>query len=462
MPSHFQSPAPGNKALLYGLDEDPPLPAKFLAAAQHLLAIFASIATAPLLICLGMGLDAATTSYMISSALIISGVATWVQVHTLGRIGSGLLSVQGTSFTFVGPLIFISQTLADTHSQDEILGVIFGCTLVGALMLMLLSHCLTFLQRVVTTTVTGTAVIMLGLSLVMVTINNLLSEYQRLAEAGQAAWQIAAYALGVISVITLLSTRRSPWWRLSSIAIGLGLGCVAAAVAGQLILPVGDRSSDVFYPVPFLYPPAFHWGVFLSLVPIYLVTAAESVGDLTATSNLSRLPVAGNSYWRRIRNGVLGDGFNSLLAAVFCTFPNTTFSQNNGVIRLTGVASRHVGAWLAGMLVLLGFFPVLGSLFMALPKGVLYGATGLMFALVAWSGLQIILNAEPGKRTWLICSLAMAGGLLAAQAPALLPNLSPTLAMLLGFPVSSTTFLAIFLELLIPRSSPEQEASSAS
>ena len=159
---------------------------------------------------------------------------------------------------------------------------------------------------------------------------------------------------------------------------------------------------------------------------------------------------------------MLGDGFNSLLAAVFCTFPNTTFSQNNGVIRLTGVASRHVGAWLAGMLVLLGFFPVLGSLFMALPKGVLYGATGLMFALVAWSGLQIILNALPDRRTWLICALAMAGGLLATRIPVLLPDLSPTLAMLLGFPVSSSTLFAIILELLIPRSSPEQEASSAS
>lgn len=448
--------------LLFGLDDNPPAPAKFLAALQHLLAIFVSIITAPLLICLGMGLSAAETSYMISSALVISGVATFIQVRKVGPIGSGLLSIQGTSFTFIGPLIFAAQTMHDDYSSDELLGIIFGCTLAGAVMMMILSQFLHRLQRIITPTVTGTAVIMLGLSLVMVTVDNLMREYNSAIESGASAWLVPAYAVGVVAVILWLTTRNSPWLRLSAISIGLGAGYLVAWIIGQVDFSVMEGLPTFFYPQPLIYELGFEWSVFLSLLPIYLVTAAESIGDLTATSNLSGLPVRGPSYWQRIRNGVLGDGFNSMLAAIFNTFPNTTFSQNNGVIRLTGVASRHVGIWLAIMLIVMGTFPIMGGLFQAMPKGLLYGATVLMFALVGYSGLQIILTSNHNTRAWVIVAVSIVSGLLAMQVPNYVEGLPPTIAMLLGFPVSSSTICAIVLELLIPRQWLNQEASDAS
>jgi xanthine permease XanP len=448
--------------LLYGLEDNPPPIAKLLAALQHLLAIFVSIITAPLLICIGMGLDARETSYMISSALVISGVATFIQVRRFGRVGSGLLSIQGTSFTFIGPLIFAAHTMRDQYTTEQLLGVIFGCTMVGAVMMMVLSQFLDRLQRVVTPTVTGTAVMMLGLSLIMVTVNNLVFEYNQALETGRSAWLVPAYAVGVIALISWLALRPSPWLRLASISIGLGVGYLVAWFSGQVDFSPMTELPLFFYPQPFMYELGFDLGIFLSLLPIYLVTAAESIGDLTATSNLSKQPLSGEPYWRRIKGGVLGDGFNSLLAAVFNTFPNTTFSQNNGVIQLTGVASRHVGMWLAVMLVIMGTFPIMGGLFQVMPKGLLYGATLLMFALVGLSGYQILDNSNVDRRGWMIVIVSLVTGLAATQLPILITTMSPMLAMLLGFPVATTTMCAVLLELFTPVVRPLKDITDAS
>lgn len=448
--------------MLYGLEDNPPPLAKLLAALQHLLAIFLSIITAPLLICIGMGLEARETSYMISSALVISGVATYIQVRRFGRVGSGLLSIQGTSFTFIGPLIFAAHSLRDQYSTDQLLGIIFGCTMVGAVMMMVLSQFLHRLQRVVTPTVTGTTVMMLGLSLIMVTVDNLVFEYQQALAQGAAAWLVPAYAVGVIAVISLFATRSSPWLRLASISIGLGVGYLVAWWGGQVNFAAMQELPTFFIPRPLQYELGFNLGIFLSLLPIYLVTAAESIGDLTATSKLSGQPLIGEPYWRRIKGGVLGDGFNSLLAAMFNTFPNTTFSQNNGVIQLTGVASRHVGVWLAVMLVIMGMFPILGGLFQIMPKGLLYGATLLMFALVGVSGYQVLQSANPGRRSWFIVIASLVLGLVGMQLHAIIDGLSPMLVMLLGFPVATTTICAVLLELLLPKPTAASEAINVS
>ena len=121
------------------------------------------------------------------------------------------------------------------------------------------------------------------------------------------------------------------------------------------------------------------------------------------------------------------------------------------MIRLTGVASRSVGLWLAAMLVVMGLFPVLGGLFQVMPRGLLYGATLLMFALVGYSGVQIITAARGGRRAWGISLAAIAIGLVAMQLASLAEGLPPMLAMLLGFPVSTSTIAAIVLELIWPR-----------
>ena len=201
-------------------------------------------------------------------------------------------------------------------------------------------------------------------------------------------------------------------------------------------------------PMPFQL--GFDFVVLLLLMPVFLVTMTESVGDLTATASLSRQPISGPPYWLRIKGGVIGDGFNSIIAAFFGSFPNTTFSQNNGIIRLTGVASRYVGYFVAAMLIALGTVPAIGQLFQIIPGGVLYGATALMFFLITVTGWRILQGEEGAMSMLLVCSLiSMVLYFLPNVASAYGIYLAAELEMLLKFPVATGALCAIVWECLL-------------
>ena len=167
----------------------------------------------------------------------------------------------------------------------------------------------------------------------------------------------------------------------------------------------------------FNIPQPFKWGVrfdlasILGLAIVYLVTSIEASGDITANSMISGLSIDDESYHRRVRGGVLADGVNSAVAGVFNSFPNSIFAQNNGLIQLTGVASRYVGYFIAAMLLLLGLFPVVGMLFSTMPDPVLGGATLLMFGMVAAAGIRIIASQPIGRKETLVLALSFGAGL---------------------------------------------------
>jgi len=189
------------------------------------------------------------------------------------------------------------------------------------------------------------------------------------------------------------------------------------------------------------------------------VTATESVGDLTATSSLSAQPTKGPVYWQRIRGGLLGDALNTVIALIFATFPNTTFSQNNGVIKLTGIASRRVGYVVAILLIVFGLFPIIGGIFQAIPASVVYGSTLLMFFMVALAGVNLIRKDSPTPRNIAIVSFAVAAGIALS---AWIPKqewIHDYLKMFLAFPVSTGTFIALALELTIPRGHTQTDNS---
>lgn len=439
------------KKMLFGLNDKPPLPATLLAAFQHFLAIFVSIITAPLIISVGMGLSVKDTSYIISASLFVSGVATLIQVIRFGPLGAKMLCIQGTSFSFIGPLIFAAESLKGTLSQEEILGVIFGSAAVGGLTMMVVSQFLHKLNRIITPTVTGVAVVLLGVSLVLKTLENLMREYNHISEAGESLFSFFLLSGGVVIVILLLTRSVNPWIRLSAISIGIVLGYIYALFFGLIdFAPLGELPM-VFAPEVLRFPLGFDWGVYLALLPIYLVTLAESVGDLTATSILSGKSVTGESYWARVKRGVLADGFNSFLASMFSSYPNTTFSQNNGVIQLTGVASRYVGIFVAGFLIIFGMLPVIGGIFQVMPKALLYGATGLMFAMISVSGYRILSVNRSESRTWIIAGIAVVIALAVSFFSTTIDTLNPQLKMLLGFPVAVGTLVAIILEMIYPK-----------
>lgn len=433
--------------MLFGLHDRPGPTKALLAAVAHLLAIVASIATAPLLIARAIGLDTVTTTYVIASALMVSGLATAVQVKRLGPFGSGLLSVQGTSFAFIGVFAYAAGVLAENGvAAEAIVGTLLGSAAAGALVTVIAGAFIQHLGRVITQNVTGVAIFLLGISLVLTAYNNL----QFTLASASAALPVWLQVLTVLVVITVCATRTQAWLRLTAIPVGLVAGLVVAWLSGSFTTAVTFPGGiNLLQILPFGL--GFDFTVFLLLLPIYLVTMTESVGDLTATNMLSGEPMDGPPYWQRVRGGVMADGLNSMFAASLGTFPNTTFSQNNGVIQLTGVASRLVGYLVAGGLLILGALPAFSYLFTLIPGGVLHATTGLLFAMIALAGIRILRLQEDQSRACRMLIGCSIGALVLAQTPALLSAADIPLpqyaAMLLSFPVATGAAIAIIWEL---------------
>jgi len=169
-------------------------------------------------------------------------------------------------------------------------------------------------------------------------------------------------------------------------------------------------------------------------------------------------PIEGEVYMNRISGGVFGDGVNSALAAVFNSFPNTTFSQNNGVIQMTGVASRYVGFWIAGLLVLFGLFPIVGGLFSIIPNAVLGGATIIMFGTVAAAGIRIISSSIIDRRGVLIMAISFGLGLGVAFRPEILGIFPSIIKQVFGSAITTGGLTAIFLNIVLPQSLRDQSA----
>ena len=432
----------------FGLNDRPPMATAAFVGLQHLLAVFGGILTAPLLIALGMDLSVRDTSYLVTSALVISGFATLVQVSRIGPVGSGMLSVQGTSFSFIGPLLYAYQLQAGDHAPAEILGLIFGACAVCSVLMMVLSQFIQRLKNIITANVAGVTVLLLGMTLVWTTLKNLWFEYRGMEGQG---WQVPLLAVGVFSIIIILSRRPNPWLRMSSIVLGLVAGFAAALVLGSVDFSPLAELDTVFFPEFWRYELGIDLSMIVILLPIFIISATESIGDLTATALLSGLPIGDRPFWKRVQGGVLADSINSFLAAVFCTFPNTTFSQNNGVIRVTGVCSRYVGFYVGAFLVVIGMFPIVAGLFQVLPGSVLYGATLLMFIMVGISGYLIINTNDPKRRDWLLVIASVISGLVLSAMGDRLAFLAPSVANIIQFPVSSGAFVAMILEIVIPK-----------
>ncbi len=443
MPPETSSPSD----LIYGLNDRPkPIPA-ILAAAQHVLAAFVGIITPPLIIGSTLGLTA-HLPYLISMALMVSGVGTFIQARRPFGIGAGMICLQGTSFAFLGAVLSAGFLVKQRGgSPEDIMAMVFGVCFFGAAVQIVLSRFIGQLRRVITPLVTGIVITLIGISLIKVGITDL--------GGGFNAPDFGApvnLALGVFVVLTIILLNRSntPWVRLSAIIIGLALGSLAAWFSGKLVPQALPDLPLISVPMPFRFGFNFDWSAFLPIALIYLISSIETVGDLTANCMIARQPISGPSYISRLKGGVLGDGVSCMIAATFSAFPNTTFAQNNGVIQLTGVASRYVGLYIGVLLFCLGLFPLIGAVLQQIPKPVLGGATLVMFGSVAAAGVRILAQAPLDRRSMLIIATSFGVGLGIAAQPDLL-HLMPSLVQnLFDSAITSGGLTAIVLCLLLP------------
>ncbi|EOB4963860.1 uracil-xanthine permease family protein [Vibrio vulnificus] len=458
------TPNPTRKTdLIYQLNDRPPLPQTLFAALQHLLAMFVAVITPSLIICQALGVSAEQTNTIISMSLFASGISSFIQIRTFGPIGSGLLSVQGTSFNFLGPIIGAGLALkAGGASVESMMAAIFGTILVASFAEILLSRVLEYARRIITPLVSGIVVTLIGLTLIQVGLVSMGGGYAALGDGSFGSLDKLALAGTVLGLIVLLNRAKNPYVRVASIVIAMLVGYVMAYFMGMVDTRQASSSSALIaLPIPMQFGLSFDWSLFIPLVLIFLITALEAIGDITATSEVSGEPVKGPVYMKRNKGGVLADGLNSALAAVFNSFPNSTFSQNNGVILLTGVASRYVGYFIAGMLVLLGLFPGVAGFVQLIPEPVLGGATIVMFGTIAAAGVRIISRVDLDRRAILIMALSFSMGLGIAQKPEILQFMPEFIKSIFSSGVAAGGITAIVLNLLLPEKLQDEEEEKA-
>ncbi len=443
--------------LIYSLEQRPPIGEALFAALQHLMAIVVSIMTPALIVCSAIGATVEDTTYIVSMSLLISGIATFIQIKKIGPVGSGLLSIQGTSFAFIGVLIGVGKShIASGNSIAATFALLFGLCFVGSFIEMVCSRFIRPLRLLITPLVSGIVVTLIGTTLIESSIKScaggpaLLAQFAAGSVGPEVIQKNLLLAFAVILVIMALNVSRNKWLRMSSIFVGLAFGYVVSAFIGRVDFSSLSRLDYLSAPVPFKYGFSFDYKAFLGIGILYLVTLVETIGDITATSMVSGEPIEGEKYVERISGGVLGDGFNSMLAAVFNTFPNTTFSQNNGIIQLTGVASRYVGYFVAGILVVLGISPLLAGLAAVMPAPVLGGATLLMFGTVASSGIRIIASQHLDRRGLLVLAISLGTGLAVSFEPLVVKALPLWLQGLMNSGIIAGGLTAIIANWVLP------------
>lgn len=427
--------------LIYGLNDRPPLRETLFAALQHLLAIFVAIITPPLIIAGALKLDIETTSFLVSMALFASGVSTFIQCRRIGGIGTGLLCIQGTSFSFIGPIISAGLTGG--------LPVIFGACMAASTVEMLISRLLKYTRKIITPLVSGIVVTLIGMSLIKVGITACGGGAVAKSNGTFGSFEHVGLAALVLLLIIFFNRSSNRYLRMSSIVIGLVIGYAVAWCMGLVDFSSVQSYGGFNIPVPFKYGLSFDWSAFIALGLVYLITAIEAYSDITANSLISGEPVEGKTFVKRASGGILADGFNSMLAGVFNSFPNSVFAQNNGMIQLTGVASRYVGYYIAGFLILLGLFPAVGLVFSLMPEPVLGGATLLMFGTVASAGIRIIAAQTIDRKATLVMALSFSLGLSVELVPEILSQLPETVRNIFSSGITTGGVTAILANALI-------------
>jgi xanthine permease XanP len=437
--------------LIYGLDDRPPLGQTLFVAFQHVLAVFVAIITPPLIVAGALKLEADDTANLVSMSLFVSGLATIVQTSRFGPVGSGLLSIQGTSFTFIAPIIGTAGVvMAGGASAKQALGAVFGLCLAGAFLAIVASRFIRRASVIVTPIVTGTVVTLIGLTLLQVGATNVGGGFGAKADGTFGSVQNLGLALLVIAVILVFNNWPSRYLRMLSVVLGLSAGYGAGALLGLIDLGAIHTLPAIVIPMPFRYGLRFEVSAFVPFAIMYVITIMESIGDLTATSTLTAQPISGPVYFRRLEGGLLAEGINSVVGACLNSFPSTTFAQNNGVIQLTGVGSRHVGVFIGAMLMVLGVVPAVGVIVQALPPAALGGATLIMFGMVAASGVRILARVSWNRRNSLILAVSLGAGLGVTFVPELLQTLPPLLRNTLSSGIATGGMSALLLNTVLP------------
>ena len=410
---------------------------------QHVLAMFASNVTPSIIVAGAAGLQfgGAEQVYLIQMAMLFAGIATLFQTVGFGPVGARLPIMQGTSFAFVGVLAGIAATQG--------LGVALTSCIIGGLIHFALGSVIANIRYLFPPLVTGLVILAIGLYLVPVGI--------KYAAGGAADFQMAAESFGSLMhwtvaltvIVVALGFKFMTKGILSNAAILLGLiaGYLVAFMFGMVNFAAVGKASWVTGLQTLPYGFEFNLGAVIGVTIVSIVSAVETIGDTSATAKAGAGREATDE---EISGATYADGLGTAVAGVFGGLPNTSFSQNVGIVGMTGIMSRHVVTIAGAIMVMCGLIPKIGAIIASMPLPVLGGGVIVMFGMVAAAGLNVLSEIKMSRRNMIIIALSLSIGLgfnLVPSAVQYLPGIWKTLAT---SAVAPTAFLAIVLNQILP------------
>ena len=362
---------------------------------QHLLAMYSGSILVPIIIATSLGYSTEQLTYLISTDIFMCGVATFLQLQLNKHFGIGLPIVLGVAFQSVAPLIMIGQS----HGS----GAMFGALIASGIYVILVSGVFAKIADLFPSIVTGSVITTIGLTLIPVAIGNM---GNNVPEPTGQSLLLAAITVVIILLINIFT---KGFIKSISILIGLVVGTAIAASMGLVDFSPVAAAPIVHIPTPLYFgTPTFEISSIVMMCIIATVSMVESTGVYLALSDITNDPI--NST--RLRNGYRAEGLAVLLGGIFNTFPYTGFSQNVGLVKLSGIKTRLPIYYAAGFLILLGLLPKFGALAQIIPSPVLGGAMLVMFGFVSIQGMQILARVDfaNNEHNFLIAAVSISAG----------------------------------------------------
>jgi len=405
---------------------------------QHVLAMFAGNITVPIIIAGIFGQTPEQKIFLIQMALFVAGVATVIQTVGYGKIGSRLPIIQGTSFAFIPVMAPFAKAG---------LGAVFTAAFIGGIFQMWIGRMLKPIRHLFPPLVTGIVVLMIGISLLKVGF----------MYAGGGGWLLnnkpevfgnsnhLIISFTVLIVAIWANQKGKGMVSSASILIGMIAGYIVAMMMGMVNYEKIAGADWFAFPMPLQYGIEFLPGAIILMLFMAIVTTIETIGDISATTMGGANREATD---KELSGGIMADGLGTAFGSLFNAMPNTSYSQNAGLVAFTGVISRHVGTVAGVILILMGLFPKLGGIIAAMPESVIGGAAIIMFGLITSAGIKLVAQSEMNQRNLLILGLSLSFGIgmsLLPQFVAHIPDFGISLKLLLTTGLIPAGMLAFIL-----------------
>ena len=407
-----------------------------LLGLQHLLAMYSGAVAVPLLIGTALNFNTQQMTYLVSIDIFMCGLATFLQLMRNRYFGIGLPVVLGCAIQAVEPLKMIGKQFT--------IQTMYGAIIVAGIFVWLISGQFSKVKRLFPPVVTGTLITVIGLTLIPIAVQNIGGGTATASDFGT----LKNIGVGFLTVILILAIQVFARGFLSSIAVLLGLiiGSVIAAFFGMVSLDPIKEAAWFHVPQPFYFGvPHFEWSSSLTMIIIALVSMVESTGVYFALGDILNKKITEQD----LKQGYRAEGLAVILGGIFNTFPYTTFSQNVGLLELSGIKTKRPIYWSAGLLMLLGLLPKAGALATMIPTPVLGGAMLVMFAMISVQGIRILAHVDfSDQRNVLVVAISVGLGLGVSVYPSIFQDLPKTLQLFLGNGIVVASLSSVILNLV--------------